>query len=294
MRYCYSLIRFVPDPVRGEFVNVGAVVGSEESSEWAVRQVDNPLRARHLDERGTLPAVFAFIDRVGREIDAYEEIIERGGTGETDSALSEEWLTSLHRGHTNIVQLSEPLPVLAESLDEAVETIFAQLIVDPAKRPGGSTKHPALAAMRRAYNQAGLAARVVQGAVLEAEGHRERLDFGVANGRVVQITQAWSFQVADQDSLAKYVRAWGWAVKAAQDSGGRLRTADQTMLEVPRDVDVEVVYIPPNGHRDTSALADARSVFGALGATEVALADASHVAERAAALLGGPTQPVSA
>lgn len=63
--------------------------------------------------------------------------------------------------------------------------IFAQLIVDPAKRPGGSTKHPALAAMRRAYNQAGLAARVVQGAVLEAEGHRERLDFGVANGRVV-------------------------------------------------------------------------------------------------------------
>ena len=46
--------------------------------------------------------------------------------------------------------------------------------------------------MRRAYNQAGLGARVVQGAVLEAEGHRERLDFGVANGRVVQITQASS------------------------------------------------------------------------------------------------------
>lgn len=62
-------------------MNVGAVVGSEESSEWAVRQVDNPLRARHLDERGTLPAVFAFIDRVGREIDAYEEIIVRGGLG---------------------------------------------------------------------------------------------------------------------------------------------------------------------------------------------------------------------
>ena len=137
MRYCYSLIRFVPDPVRGEFVNVGAIVGSEESSEWGVRQVDNPLRARHLDERGTLPAVFAFIDSVGREIDAYEEIIERGGTGGSDFALSEEWLTSLHRGHTNIVQLSEPLPVLAESLDEAVETIvFAQLIVVRRSGPG--------------------------------------------------------------------------------------------------------------------------------------------------------------
>ena len=52
--------------------------------------------------------------------------------------------------------------------------------------------------------------------------------------------------------------------------------------------------IPPNGHRNASALADARSVFGVLGATEVSLADASLVAERAAALLGGATEPASA
>jgi hypothetical protein len=287
MRYAYSVVRFVPDPARGEFVNVGAVVGSEESSEWAVRQVENPLRASRLDEHGSLSAVWAFIDRVGREIDAYEEIVEGGTTQNVRLLPSEDWLRSLYDRHSNIVQLSEPLPLLADSLDEALETVFAQLIVDPAKRPGGSTKHPALAAVRRAYTSAGLGPRVIQGAILQAENHRERLDFGVANGRVIQITQAWSFQVADQDSLARYVRAWGWAVQAAQRSGGRLHTADDMTFDVPRDVDVEVVYIPPNGHHGVSALPDARSVFQTLNAREVTFDHADQVAQRATTLLAG-------
>lgn len=286
MRYCYSLIRFVPDPAKGEFVNVGVIAGSDESSEWAVRQVANPIRARHLDERRTLPAVWSFIDELGRQVDAYEAVIE-GMTLETlGPRPSEEWLSQLHTRYTNIVQLSPPLPMVADSLEDTLETLFAELIVDPEKRPGGATKHPALAAIRQAYKHAGLLpGRVVEGATLEAEGHRERLDFGVANGRIVQITQAWSFQVADQESLAKYVRAWGWAVKAAQDSGGALRTAEREVIEVPRDVDVEVVYIPPEGTGDGSALVDARSVFHALHAREVLVRDVDAVASRAVELL---------
>ena len=292
MRYSYSLVRFVPDPVRGEFVNVGAIVGSDESSEWAVQQVDNPLRARHLDDRGTLPAAWAFIDHVGREIDAFERMVLTGD--ESDVELSEDWLHRLHTQHSNIVQVSEPLPIIANSIEEAVETVFGQLIVDPAKRAGGSTKHPALAAMRRAYREAGLVGSVLQGAILEADGHRERLDFGVANGRVVQIAQTWSFQVADQDLLARNVRAWGWAVKAVQSHGGHLATADRGDLEIPRDVDVEVLYIPNDRRGDRSALDDARSVFASLGATQVAISDASEVAERAADLLGGSRHPILA
>ena len=53
MRHVYSMVRFVPDSARGEFINVGANVGSEESSEWQVWQIENPKRARFIDERGT-------------------------------------------------------------------------------------------------------------------------------------------------------------------------------------------------------------------------------------------------
>jgi hypothetical protein len=51
VRHIYSVVRFVPDPARGEFVNVGAIVGSEESSEWGLRQIENPVRARAVDDR---------------------------------------------------------------------------------------------------------------------------------------------------------------------------------------------------------------------------------------------------
>jgi hypothetical protein len=183
MKHVYSVIRYVPDPFRGEFVNVGAIVRSE-SAEWAVQRVSNPVRARRFDERGSLPAVWAFIDQVSREVE--------------QSAPSEDWLSDLYERCTNIVQLSAPLPMMAASVDEAMATIFTELIVDPARRRPVRTKQGALDAVREAYATAGILGSVLHGGVLETAGrHHERLDFAVANGRVLQITQAWSFRVAD-------------------------------------------------------------------------------------------------
>ncbi len=45
MRYEYSILRFVPDPVRGEFVNVAAIVRSDDSEEWRLRVVENSRRS---------------------------------------------------------------------------------------------------------------------------------------------------------------------------------------------------------------------------------------------------------
>jgi len=39
MTYHYSMLRFVPDPARAEFVNLGAIVGDEESGDWDVRRL---------------------------------------------------------------------------------------------------------------------------------------------------------------------------------------------------------------------------------------------------------------
>jgi hypothetical protein len=37
----------------------------------------------------------------------------------------------------NIVQFSGPAPLIGESATEALDRIFAELIVDPARRAGG-------------------------------------------------------------------------------------------------------------------------------------------------------------
>jgi hypothetical protein len=37
VKYVYSVVRFVPDTFRGEFVNVAVIAGYEETGEWLVR-----------------------------------------------------------------------------------------------------------------------------------------------------------------------------------------------------------------------------------------------------------------
>lgn len=47
--YQYWLIRYVPNAVRGEFVNIGVLVGMD-GKDWALRTVDSFTRASLLAE----------------------------------------------------------------------------------------------------------------------------------------------------------------------------------------------------------------------------------------------------
>jgi hypothetical protein len=284
VKYVYSVVRFVPNPARGEFVNVGAILGSEDSSEWQVRQVENPIRARAVDESGVLGAAWDFLNRVGKDIDSYEEAIDSLFTPPIE--LSEDWLWKLVDQQQNIVQLSPPTPLVADSLDQAMEIVFEELLVDPQrhKRPF-LTKHAALSATRRVYRERGIDKRknLREFAHLATANHRQTVDFAVADGRIVQLTQAWSFQHPDQELLAEQVKAWAWTMKDLRQSGGHL--IEEQPLEVLSDVDIEVVFIPPAPDQDAPALPEAEHAFAELDVATTPMDDADKVAEKAAALL---------
>jgi hypothetical protein len=286
MRYVYSVVRFVPDPARGEFVNVGAIAGSEDSSEWLWRQVENPVRARAVDDRKALEAVWAFLDRVGREMDDYERAHE--SLFEPSVELSEEWLQRLYVEHRNVVQLSPPAPMVASTADEALDRVFDQMVLDPAlRRHPFQKKHAALAAVRAAYRKHSVrkGVNLRERVALETTHHRERFDFAVTGDRTLQLTHTWSFQVPDQDLVAEQIKAWGWTVRDVQQGGGQVRLADGSQFYVARDVDVEVVYVPPAPGQDAPAMRDALNVFEALEVMHAPLEGADHVGERARALL---------
>lgn len=287
MRCTYSVVRFVPDPARGEFINVGVVVGSEDSSEWQVRQIDNPVRARYVDEGGVLTAAWEFIDELGREIDDYEQSFDQ--LLEPEVTVSEDWLWELHRRHRNIVQLSEPTPMAAESVESAVERIFDMMLVDPVRsRSTFKRKLVASAAVRRAYRGLGLVPdeNLFERPTLIAEPHTERLDFAVANGEAVQLTQTWSFQVPDQETLAEQIKAWGWTVERLRDAGeASLRLPTGGTRFVGGEIDVEVVYVPPSVDGESPAMEGAWDVFDAVGAVPVPMSSAEDVAMRATRLL---------
>lgn len=286
MRFVYSVVRFVPDPARGEFVNVGAIVGSEESSEWDYRQIANPVRARAIDDRKALEAVWAFLDEVGRDIYEYEMATEQLLISPVE--LSEAWLERLFTDHRNIVQLSPPTPMVAPSAEEALDRIFEYMIIDPAQRKYRfRKKHAALAAVRAAYRRHGVREQVNlrQRVAVQTENHSERFDFAVTNGHVLQLTQTWSFQVPDQESLAEQVKAWGWTVRDLKQHGGQATVPDGSRFDVTTDVDVEVVFVPPAEGQDAPAMRDAYSVFNELGVHQAPVDEADEVGQRASELL---------
>ena len=286
MRFVYSLIRFVPDPAKGEFVNVGAIVGSELSSEWQIRQVSNPARARALDDERSLDLVWAFCTRVGADIDRFEDSLYRLFDSEVE--LSEDWLENLHTQHRNIVQLSPPSPMVADSADEALDRLFSQMILDPTRhRQSTVTKHVVLAAMRRAYGSCGLHKNrgFVERARLSASDHSIPVDFAVVNGQVLQLVQTWSFQSADQQSLAQQVRSWGWVVHRTRQQGAQLDASGVEGLDVDPDIAIRAVYVPPAPDGNADAYRGALDVFKETAIEHRPIDQVKDLAEEARRLL---------
>src|SRR5690348_3705802 len=72
--YHYSVLRFVPDSARGEFVNLGVLAGSDEAQDWSFRMLSNPIRVKAIDDRGALPGAFAFVDQLLGNIEAVDRV----------------------------------------------------------------------------------------------------------------------------------------------------------------------------------------------------------------------------
>lgn len=281
MKFTYSVVRYVPDPGRGEYVNVGAIVGSELTSEWDVQQVGNTERARRLGSANTVSAALDFLTRVGDDIDAFASKVDT--LFPSDIELSEQWLLRLYEEHQNIVQLSRPTPMVAESLGAAMDVVLNEFILEPAQRRFGFLKkHVALGALRQAYARRGIlkGQLLAERVRLQTPNFHTQMDFAVANGVVAQLTQAWSFQLPDQDALAEQVKAWGWSVSELRQEGGRveLRTPQRSLV-VPPDVDVRVVYVPPDQNR--MAFDQARAVFERVGVEATPHLNPNPVAEAA-------------
>lgn len=236
----YSLIRFVPDTARGEFVNVGAIAGDDTSSEWELRVVSNLRRAKAIDDRGVLAKAMAYVASFEDHISDNLELV--GTAQPMSSALLRQRANDLH----NVVQLTAPAPVAADSAEQALDIVFEQLVLDSGRRSFPfQKKHSAVAATRRAYKEHDeLRTAVRERAPVVSGVFDETFDFAVHNGRAVQLVQCWSFQLPNQAELAEQIRAWSWLVHELRKDGGELRLGDVS-LEVPPDLAVFSVIIPP-------------------------------------------------
>ena len=152
-RYLYALVRCVPNPRTGEFINIAAIAGRPETGDWSIRQVGNESRVRKLAGAVELEAVHGFLARVGLEIDKQQVLLDE----EAGEPLGEDWLRQLYHDHRNVVQLSTPAPIVADNAEHALDILFASQIVDPVSQQRGFiTKHRVITAVREAYSLAGI------------------------------------------------------------------------------------------------------------------------------------------
>jgi hypothetical protein len=284
MSFQFSLIRFVPDPARGEFVNIGAVAGSDEAREWELRLVSNLSRAKALDDRGVLSKAFAYAAGLEDHIAALDFLPETGGPEPISSELLRRRATEMH----NIVQFSPPAPVVADSAEAALERVFDQLVLDAARKSFPfEKKHRAQGAARRAYQAAHVAAAAVRERAPVRSGVFDGVfDFAVHNGRVVQLVQCWSFQLPNQVDLAEQVKAWSWLVHEVRQGGGELTTTEGD-VDIPAELDIFAIAIPPVSGAESPAYEEAKVAFHENDVTELTPDNAYRVGEQAANALAG-------
>lgn len=280
MKYDYSIVRFVPDAFRGEFVNVAVIVGSEDSGEWEIRMAGNPQHARRLDNGKGIEAVWAYLATV-------QDLIDTSGEDELDDITHDvrpgrRWLESEHLRLRNLVQITPPTGIVADSANAALEMLFDIFVVD-TERASRRTRAAAVTALRDAYDSSSLQSRgLVHERVRARVGKQQTtIDFAIANGHLVQLSHGWSFQTRDPSITVQQIKAWSWTVRDLRDFGGTIQFRNGQVCDVPNDVNVNVVYVDPESDDGRNSLDEALEVFEHLRVKAVNTRDVAQVVDDA-------------
>jgi hypothetical protein len=90
--------------------------------------------------------------------------------------------------------------------------------------------------------------------------------------------------VPNQDDLAEQIKAWAWTVKDVRDNGGTAET-EARRIDVPSDVDIEAIYVPPEMGGPRQALDEALAAFESIKVRPVESDQANRVGEQARRLM---------
>ena len=177
----FRLVRYVPDAARGEFANIGVVLGEAGRPETAaVRLTRNWSRVRCLDADADTAMLEAMEAELGERLRAAE---------------ARPLLEVLEDTLSNAVQLTEARGCLAESVAAEMELLL-RMYVEPERRVRERRMRGrgAIAGlMRREFERAGVWALMRRGIAAEqytAAGDPLRIDCGYRPNGVVRMFQA--------------------------------------------------------------------------------------------------------
>ena len=173
----FQLIRYVPDPVKNEFVNIGVLLFASDGGQSGLRFTRNWGRVHCLDPDADTQMLEALETEVGHHLRSQPPDHPRPIRAVLESSFS------------NGVQITESKAYLAESFVSGLEELM-RLYVDPPKRErkhrlGGRAAIKAV--MRKRFEDAGILKRIRENipvAPYTRPGDPLRIDFIYTNGMV--------------------------------------------------------------------------------------------------------------
>ena len=219
----FSLIRYVPDVVKGEFANIGVVLreagpASDAARPAAVRFTRDWSRVRCLDPGADVALLESLEAEMADRLQAAETIVN-----------ARPMLDTLLDSLSNSVQLTEMRGTLAESLVAEMEQLL-RMYVEPLKAPASRRRASGRSAiagvMRTEFERAGVWALLrkrIAAAQYTQAGDPLKIDCGYRNGRVrmfhavslesdVEGAKGLAYSAeALRQGVAGVARVWSWS-----------------------------------------------------------------------------------
>lgn len=200
--YQFALIRYVPDAIRQEFLNVGVVVASSSPPHAVVRTLPKREAAR-LKWLG-------FHDNVDFLRDLERDLIRSVSGGRDLSDL----LTIAHTEWGGTVRISELRAALHEDPRRLCDDLYKRYVVSPRKRQEPAYRDRRFARQRVTKVLRDRLPRASIQSALRVEGRFEdhKFDIGLRNGHLLHAVAAISFELPSRDDLQVEVDACAWAI----------------------------------------------------------------------------------
>ncbi|MFI6830859.1 DUF3037 domain-containing protein [Kribbella sp. NPDC050241] len=282
MRYDYWVIRYVPDPIRGEFVNIGVITGRDD--DWAFRRVGNLRRAARLGGSPSLTDSFLkrIEDAISARLDSVAALMPAGA-----ALFNRGDVEDLRVRMNNIVQLSDARPVLADSAAQAADMAFELMIVDSDTEVRHRTRTLVVHRLRDAFDlRPELLRHVARFQTATVGAQETTIDFAVKSRSVQQLSQVWAFDLKDTRNLQIQIQAWNYLVGLLRADGGRLvPRSGEGWVEIPAAVEINAVFTPPDSSAGEEQLEIAMDGWERLGVQIVSAADSDAIVEGADRLL---------
>lgn len=210
-RVCaYRVLRYTPNLVRDEWLNIGVLVFDAQTGERRLRMIEEPAeyaRVRRLHPQADEGLLRALRDDLENRFSKASELFTSNGKG--DGKASSDWLRLLGKWDqtlSNALQLAPQKGVYADDLDAETERLYADHVAPErgssrVGTPGGRGEIRAYCA--QVFKQARIWDRLQKGVRAEEftfPGDPMRLDFGYRRNGTSGFVQALSVSRAPADA----------------------------------------------------------------------------------------------